>query len=234
MIHIFERKGSAKGHILLLAKPKGIMKKIYLILITVMTWSSQAKDYADRADAVTPLLPGMTVPAIQLINMEGNKVNLDIDQLDKPLILTFYRGGWCPYCNAYLGEMRTVEKELKTMGFDVYFVSPSLPENSQMTQKDNPGYQLFADPDSSAAKALGIAFQLDEQTKQKYINYGIDLQKLSGHDGNLLPAPATFLIGQDGVVQFQYVNPDYKIRLAPSILKAAAEDYIKRKGHLFK
>lgn len=208
------------------------MKK-YLILITLfMTCSAHSKGFAENAASVSPLLPGMALPTLNLIDMDGEKVVLDKSKLSKPVVLTFYRGGWCPYCSAYLGEMRTVEKQLKTMGFEVYFISPSLPENSQMTQKDNPGYQLFADPDSSAAKALGIAFQLDEQTKQKYINYGIDLQKLSGHDGYLLPAPATFLIGKDGVIQFQYVNPDYKIRLAPSILMAAAQDYIKRKGHL--
>ncbi|WP_154221908.1 hypothetical protein [Marinicella rhabdoformis] len=72
--------------------------------------------------------------------------------------------------------------------------------------------------------------KVEAETVEKYKSWGIDLEKASGHKHRLLPAPATFLVGTDGMIQFQYINPDYKIRLAPSILMAAAQDYLKRKG----
>ena len=78
------------------------------------------------------------------------------------------------------------------------------------------------------SKAFRIAFKVDDETVEKYKQWNIDLEKTSGYDHHLLPAPATFLVGKNGIIQFQYTNPDYKIRLAPSILLAAAKDYLKR------
>jgi peroxiredoxin len=80
----------------------------------------------------------------------------------------------------------------------------------------------------SISKAFGIAFKVDDETYQKYLDWGLNLEAASGHTHHLLPAPSTYLVGRDGIIQFQYTNPNYKIRLAPSILLAAAEDYLKR------
>lgn len=199
-----------------------------------------AKDYFDNAESVTPLLPGMSIPAFSALTPNGEKVTFDPTNLSKPFVLTFYRGGWCPYCNAHLGEMRMVEKELVEKGFDVFFISPDQPSFLLDSLKDQElkaeikaetKHQLLSDASMEISKAFKIAFKVKPDTVEKYKQWGIDLEKASGFDHHLLPAPATFLVGKDGIIQFQYVNPDYKIRLAPSILQTVANDYLKRNSN---
>lgn len=205
--------------------------------LTAASLPLTAKDYVDQADQVTPLLPGMRIPAFAAKTPSGETVAFDPDHIDQPFVLTFYRGGWCPYCRAHLGEMRLAEQTLVEMGFAVYFISPDQPsylnESIKMAQQKNPDeptfdYQLLSDASMTAARAFRIAFKVEDALVEKYKQWNIDLEAASGHDHHLLPAPATFLVGKDGVIQFQYVNPDYKIRLAPAILLAAAKDYLKR------
>ncbi|VAW45222.1 hypothetical protein MNBD_GAMMA02-685 [hydrothermal vent metagenome] len=213
--------------------------KLLTTLFLTMAFSSiiSAKDYFDQAEQVTPLLSGMTIPAFTALTPNGEQVVFDPANLSKPFVLTFYRGGWCPYCNTHLGEMRTMEKKLIEMGFDVFFISPDQPSFLLESLKDQDlkaelkaeaGHQLLSDASMEISKAFKIAFKVDDETAEKYKKWGIDLAKASGYNHHLLPAPAVFLVGKNGVIQFQYVNPDYKIRLAPSILHAVAADYLKR------
>ena len=103
-------------------------------------------------------------------------------------------------------------------------VSPDKPENLKPTSsKHKLGYALFSDAKSEAAMAYGIAFQVDQKTYEQYKGYGIDLEEASGEKHHLLPVPAVFLYGKSGKLEFEYVNPDYRIRLAPKVLLAAAQ-----------
>ncbi len=214
------------------------MKSVPVMIIGLLfSITTNAKDYFDHAEAVTPLLPGMSIPTFSAITPDGETVTFDPENLTKPFVLTFYRGGWCPYCNAHLGEMRELEKQLIEMGFEVYFISPDQPSFLLNSLKDQDlkaelqaeaGHQLLSDSSMAVAKAFKIAYKVDDVTVEKYKQWNIDLEQASGHDHHLLPAPATFVVGTNGVIQFQYVNPDYKIRLAPSILHAVAIDYLKR------
>jgi len=202
-------------------------------LLTSLT--ADTKDYFDQPEQVTPLLPGMSIPTFTAQRPSGETVSFGPETLEKPFVLTFYRGGWCPYCNTHLGEMRLAEQQLTELGFDVFFISPDQPSHLIKSLKDqdlkeNISYQLLSDATMAVARAFKIAFKVPPQTVEKYKDWGIDLEQASGHDHHLLPAPATFLVGKNGVIQFQYVNPDYKIRLAPEILLAAAKDYLKRSG----
>ncbi len=208
-----------------------------LVLALILTTPASAKDYFDQAEQVTPLLPGMSIPAFTAYTPEGKAIEFDPANLSKPFVLTFYRGGWCPYCNAHLGEMRTMEQKLIEMGFDVFFISPDQPSFLLESLKDQDlkaelkaekGHQLLSDASMEISKAFRIAFKVEDETVEKYKQWGIDLAKSSGYDHHLLPAPAVFVVGKDGVIQFQYVNPDYKIRLAPEILHLVARDYLKR------
>lgn len=214
------------------------MKALFTILMAMLfSLNVTAKDYFDQAEQVTPLLPGMSIPAFTALTPDGKSVEFDPANLSKPFILTFYRGGWCPYCNTHLGEMRTLEKELLEMGFDMFFISPDQPsflldslkdQNLKAELKAEGGHQLLSDASMEISKAFKIAFKVDDPTFEKYKKWGLDLEKASGHDHHLLPAPAVFVVGKDGIIQFQYVNPDYKIRLAPSILQSVTNDYLKR------
>ena len=184
------------------------------------------------ANKVVPLLPGMTIPEINVKDQNGNEINISANNLDKPFVLTFYRGGWCPYCNAQLASLRKAEKKLLDLGFDVYFISPDTPENLVSTLKDEElkkqiDYKLLSDPKMKVSVDFGIAFKVDDETVAKYKKWNIDLERSSGETHHLLPAPSIYVVGTDGVIQFQYTNPNYKVRLDPDVLIAVAKSYLK-------
>ena len=181
--------------------------------------------FAD-ASLVQPLLPGMKAPAFEVRSAAGEPFRFDPENMDKPLVVSFYRGGWCPYCNLHLSEMRQAEAELKTMGFDIWFISIDRPEilYESLMDPDSP-YTIWSDSKLSATRAFGLAFRMPDEAVEMYKQYGVDLEATSGEDHHVLPAPATFLIGIDGIIRFQYTNPDYSVRLHPEVLLAAARAY---------
>ncbi|MDT8410544.1 MAG: peroxiredoxin-like family protein [Wenzhouxiangellaceae bacterium] len=203
------------------------------LLIAISQNPAFAEIY-DQAEQVRPILPGMQVPSFKVADVEGLVTEVGPDAIEKPIVLTFYRGGWCPYCNMHLAELRKAEAELEAMGFEVWFISPDQPELLAEGDDSEYGYELLSDPGMNAAEAFGIAFRVDEETYQRYVGFGMDLNERSGDDHRALPAPATFIIGSDGIVQFSYVNPDYTVRLAPEVLLAAAQSYADQKHRRFK
>lgn len=180
----------------------------------------------ETAEQVQPLLPGMKAPSFTVRDVKGNPVKFDPAKLEKPLALTFYRGGWCPYCNLLLAEMRHTEEELTSLGFDIWFISIDKPEllYESMDQPDI-AYTVLSDASLEATRAFGLAFRVDDETYDRYIGYGINLEEISGETHHVLPAPSTYIIGTDGIISFQYTNPNYKVRLYPDVLLAAARAY---------
>lgn len=202
---------------------------IIAVLFTISGLSladGSREDIHNSADQVQPLLAGMHAPDFTLKDAQANDFNFKADNLDKPVVLTFFRGGWCPYCNLHLSEMRKAEKQLGDMGFDIWFISIDKPE-LLLESLDDPdiGYTIYSDSSLQATRAFGLAFRLDDELVKKYVTYGIDLEKASGENHHVLPAPATYIIGKDGVINFAYVNPNYKVRLHPDVLLAAAKAY---------
>jgi len=186
----------------------------------------QRTDIHDEASQVQPLLPGMQAAPFDALDVKGNPVHFDPERMDRPLVLTFFRGGWCPYCNLHLAELRKAEEELKALGFDIWFLSIDRPEVLyESLQQPDIGYSIFSDSKLSATRAYGLAFRVPDDLVARYLEWGIDLESTSGESHHVLPAPSTFIIGSDGIIQFQYTNPDYKVRLHPEILLAAARVY---------
>ncbi|MBA3581443.1 MAG: AhpC/TSA family protein [Gammaproteobacteria bacterium] len=182
----------------------------------------------NNAEDVRPLLVGEKLPAIQLNNMDGTAVSLNNLVTEKPTVLVFYRGGWCPYCNFQLGQLQSIESQLVALGYQVLAVSPDKPEKQNESKtKQSLQYQLLSDSSMEAAQALGIAFRLDDETNAKYKEYGIDLEATSGYTHHLLPVPAVWIIDQTGLIRFAYVNPNYKSRLDPELLLAAAKSALR-------
>lgn len=198
-----------------------------LILVPHAFAESSRNDIHADATMVQPLMPGMEAPAFNVRDAEGSPVAFVPDQMEKPLVLSFFRGGWCPYCNLNLSEMRHAEKELKEMGFDIWFISVDSPEMIYSSLEDpDIGYIVLSDSKIEATRAFGIAFSMpDDLVKKYYEEYGIDLEAASGETHHVLPAPSTYIIGTDGKITFQYTNPDYHVRLHPDVLLAAARAY---------
>lgn len=185
-----------------------------------------AKNYAMQASEVSPVLTGTAIPNTSVKNVEGEEADLMSLIGDQPAVLIFYRGGWCPYCNRHLAELQQAESSLRDMGYRIFAISPDKPEFlMQSAQENDLTYTLLSDSDMSTTKAFGLAFKLDEETIQRYKENGLDLAERSGYDHYLLPAPAVYLVNPDGMITFQYVNPDYKTRIKSDVLLTAAESY---------
>jgi len=200
-----------------------------LLLVGFSVVSNAADDRTDihsSAEEVQPLLVGMVAPDFTVRDVENQVFSFESGTQAKPIVLTFFRGGWCPYCNMHLSELRLAEEQLKAMGFDIWFISIDKPELLLESLDDpNIGYTIYSDSALNATRAFGLAFRVDDELNERYLNYGIDLEKASGENHHVLPVPATYIIGTDGVINFAYINPDYKVRLHPDVLLAAAKAY---------
>jgi peroxiredoxin len=212
-----------------------LLRKVILslycgLLLIAGAVEAYAQSVPDSADKAQPLLVGAQVPDVSFKNLDGSSFNLKQKASEKPIILIFYRGGWCPYCNTHLGQLQKVEAQLVELGYQIVAVSPDRPEKLAATKdKQATTYALVSDSDASGIKGFGIAYRMDDQTFDTYKNkYKIDLEEYSGAKHHLLPAPAVFIISGKGQILFQYVNPDYKVRLHPEILLAAAKAYAKK------
>jgi len=204
-----------------------VLTGVFLLLSSASVLAAGSReDIHARADLVQPLLPGMEAPVFTVKDVEGKDFRFAAGKLDKPLVLTFFRGGWCPYCNLHLAELRLAENQLVDMGFDIWFISIDKPE-LLLESLDEPdiGYTIYSDSSLQATRAFGLAFRVDDELNERYLSFDIDLEKASGETHHVLPAPATYIIGADGIINFAYINPDYKVRLHPDVLLAAAKAY---------
>jgi peroxiredoxin len=182
------------------------------------------KKIPNNAEDICPILIGQSLPKLILRSQDNELVNLNSVIAEKPTLLVFFRGGWCPYCNLHLSQLQEIEPDLIKLGFQIIAISPDKPDVSKLYAQDTETkYTLLSDSDMTAAVALGLAFKVSDATLEKYKTYDIDLQANSGQKHNLLPVPAVFLIGTDGVIQFSYVNPNYKVRVDSGIVLKAAE-----------
>ena len=210
-----------------MSKFTSVIITAFLLAVSFVSMAGNSRtDIHASADQVQPLLAGMTAADFNVKDAEGKAFEFNAADMNKPVVLTFFRGGWCPYCNLHLSEMRKAETQLKEMGFDIWFISIDKPEMLLESLDDpNIGYTMYSDSSLEATRAFGIAFQVDDELVEKYLQWNIDLEKASGENHHVLPAPATYIIGKDGVINFAYVNPNYKVRLHPNVLLAAANAY---------
>jgi peroxiredoxin len=165
----------------------------------------------------------MTLPSISLKAGDGSVLDVNAAIRKQNTVLLFFRGGWCPYCNAQLSQLKTVEQKILDAGFQIIAVSADKPPLVQSHAAENSlAYRVLSDAEMTASRALGIAFRVDDDTYGKYKNkFKLDLEERAGQTHHLLPVPAVFLVNTSGIVEFSYVNPDYKTRLAPELLLAA-------------
>jgi peroxiredoxin len=186
--------------------------------------TAPASEVAKSADEVHPLLVGLKVPDVKLVSAAGASASLREIVSKKKTVLVFYRGGWCPFCSLQLKDLKESMGELTKLGYQLIAVSSDQPKELIVTtQKQALEYSLFSDSSAEASKAFGIAFRVSDEENKKYRGYGIDLDKASGNSQHVLPVPAVFILSTDGEIQFEYINPNYKVRLRKEILLAAAK-----------
>ncbi len=185
---------------------------------------------APSATEVQPLVAGDAAPRFILRTVAGEAFDFNPQRLDKPALILVFRGGWCPYCNLYLSEMRHVVPEIHGLGIDVLFLSGDRPELlyaslEQQAREDIEGldYTILSDADAQAAIALGIAFRSGQRTIDYVKNKGDGYRESSMDRHGVLPVPAVFAVDTNGVIEYSFVNPDYKTRLPADELLAVAK-----------
>lgn len=184
---------------------------------------------AATADGIEPLERGDAAPAFRVRTVDGDAFRFDPAALDRPVILVTFRGGWCPYCNLHLSELRHVIPQIRELGVDVLFLSGDRPDQlygslESDTQDDisELDYTILSDADAHAAIALGIAFRASDATIERRHEKGQDIEGSSMSQHKVLPVPAVFAIGTDGRIAYAYANADYKIRVpAAELLEVA-------------
>ncbi len=178
----------------------------------------------------TALAPGRAVPEV-VVRDENNTV-LKLRELvaGHPTVLIFYRGGWCPYCQRHLQGLAGIEADLRAAGVQLLAISVDQPAKLRETPgRDQLGYRLLSDSDGDAIKAFGIAYTVDDKTLAVLQSYHIDLEAATGNKLHLLPHPAVFVVDAAGVIRFSHAETDYKVRLAPEKILAAARAVTERK-----
>ncbi|MEK7433749.1 MAG: peroxiredoxin-like family protein [Cyanobacteriota bacterium] len=165
------------------------------------------------------------IPNLNLLKTsEGKDFDLNKAIKEKPTILIFYRGGWCPFCNAHFSKLQSIESKLLDIGFQIIAISPDKIEKmKESIQKHQMSYLLLSDSKMEVSKAFGLDFKVDDNTLGIYKTFGIDLNNSSGESHNLLPVPSVFIIDTKGIIKFKYSNPDYKTRLEPEIILKEAK-----------
>lgn len=195
-----------------------------LFLLSSQVVAATASNIAESAEQVSPLLPGLAVPNVELKDQYGKTVSLSERFKEKTTVLIVYRGGWCPYCSKQLASVQKIEKELANLDAQLIAVSPDSPEKLAETKITAPSYQLLSDDSLTLAQTLGLAFYLDDKTAKIYRNkLGVNFVSLDGEAKVALPVPAVFVIDTNGLVHFQYANPNYKVRLTEDLLLAAVK-----------
>lgn len=180
---------------------------------------------AAEPEFVTPLLNGQQVPDVQVQTVDGKWVNLKKMVAEKPTVILFYRGGWCPYCNRQLAGLKPMEKKFTDLGYQILAISPDTPKRLKEQQtKEEFAVTLLSDSKLNAIREFGIGFALPEKTVKRYQDMiGAKLATLDGGTQVVLPAPAVFVADQTGLIKFQYVNPNFRVRLSPELLYQAAK-----------
>lgn len=171
---------------------------------------------------------GQQLPSFELANALGERVRSG-DLLKKgPLVVSFYRGGWCPYCNMELRALQQVLDQIHARGAALVAISPETPDHSLSTSEKNElSFEVLSDINNQYAKELGLVFQMPEDLREVYHSFNLDIPK---HNGNLdyeLPMPATYVVDSSGEIIFHFVPADYTQRLDPEeILKVLAVETI--------
>lgn len=168
------------------------------------------------------LKTGDTIPTISLSNHLGETIDVKDILLKNRLVLTFYRGGWCPYCNLELKALQSVLPEMEAKGAKLIAISPELPDNSMTTvEKNQLSFQVLSDINNKVAEAFNLVFTLPPDLQEIYRGFNIDLDTNQGNTQQQLPIAATYIIEQDGSISYDYLAEDYKLRADPQdILKA--------------
>lgn len=190
-------------------------KFLFICAISIFSLSS----YSSSAQEPEHLIIGEKAPFIEGIDQFGADFNLAKQLQNGPVVLIFYRGHWCKYCNMHLEQLSDSIGFIVEEGASVVTVTPEKMEFiDETSEKFKGSFRIISDKEMKIMQAYKVQFEVDNFTIAKYKLGGINLNKFNGDNGNNLPVPATYIIGMDGLVRYSFFNEDYKKRVSISTI----------------
>lgn len=187
------------------------MKKIVSFISLVLVFFMAAGQEAPEG-----LFIASKAPDFRAKDQHGTEIRLKDLLKEGKVVLVFYRGHWCPYCNKELSRLQDSLQLIKDKGATLVAVSPELPENVEKTvEKTKAEYSILYDEGLRIMKAYDVEFELPENTLTRYRNAGLDIEKNNGANGKYLPVPAVFIIDKESTIIYRFFELDYKKR--PSV-----------------
>ena len=182
--------------------------------LAVMDQATAALDASGLAGKA--LKEGDEVPNFSLPNANGERFSLHEYTNQGPVVISFYRGGWCPYCNLELAALQAALPDIEAAGGRLIAISPNTPDNSLSTrEKHNLQFEVLSDVGFNVIDRFGLAFDMPEELVNLYGEFAINVAQWNGEERWRLPIPATYVIDSQRKVVKSYVNADYRERLDP-------------------
>ena len=210
------------------------MRKVFflaalaILIFSTMTHAQEAmaKKDAMKSNTVsvedaakTALNVGAKMPEFTLNDSLGKAVSSKDLLKQGNLVVVFYRGAWCPFCNKYLHELQQNLSQIKQNGGNLVAISVENPNRSMAVAKKNElEFTVLSDPNLTVARKFGIVYQLPDATNEQYKSGGLDLAKYNQTEKAELPISATYIVNKKGEIVYAYIEPDYKKRAEPSVI----------------
>lgn len=201
-------------------KQNGFMQQVPQETAEVMAKATTDLDASGIVD--NSLKVGDKAPDFELPDATGKVVKLSTLLENGPIVVTFYRGQWCPYCNLEIRAFQQLLPEFHQAGAQVVAISPELPSNAlSITEKHELAFPVLSDVGNTVALDYGLVFSLAESLRPLYKGFGIDIPASNGDESFELPVPATYVIDSAGTIRYAYANADYTLRAEPADVLAA-------------
>ena len=182
-----------------------IMKHLLLVILLFVVAKSQSQTLQFKE--------GDKAPNFTAITHAGSKTDLKKLIKNGPVVMVFYRGYWCPFCNKELNNMNDSLPMLQAKGATVIAITPEKYTSVNKTiEKTKASFDIISDTSNIILKQYGVNFTVDDKTLEKYKTYGIDFASVNGNKDNILPVPAVFIIDKNGKFKYLYFDTDYRKR----------------------
>jgi len=197
-----------------------IIRFLTTIAICLFSWHTFSQTIPNKPEDISPLLIGEDIPSAELKYPDGSTVKLSDLLRKRKTILIFYRGGWCPYCNAHLADVAKIEDKLIALGYQIIAISPDAPQLLKSTEaKNSIHYTLLSDQSGGLIRKMGLAFKAPAYNEKDLI------QSQPDKAAQFLPVPSLFILTKKGEILFEHINPNFKSRINGYILLSAAKAF---------
>jgi peroxiredoxin len=186
---------------------------------TIGLLMSELQTLISKGLAEKSLNKGKNFPDFELPNADNKTLTLNDLLADGPLVMSFYRGAWCPYCNLELNALQQRLPEITAAGGRLIAISPQVPDKSaDQVSSSRLTFEVLSDVGNKLAKRCGLVFTLPESLRPIYDAWQLDIPGHNADESFELPMPATYIIGTDGIIHYAFVDMDYTKRLEPDII----------------